>query len=155
MSSRYFALVVGVCLLVGTQPSYASLTYFYNIIFDGGVGGFVEGPATGISTLVDEIDRVDVTGLLYVTLAGSDTELDYKEKTCLRQGTETLVCSVRTFDSPTTQNCKYCNAPTFMTYRNQESNPNNPPDWELIESYTDPNTVVDPACGKPPSGPPN
>lgn len=83
-------------------------------------------------TAVDEVDRMDVELSLYLDDL-IDIELDYSPKTCLYVSPSTS-CSVSASYSPYTLGCKYCGDFSYDLLSNNESNPANPPNWQVVDS---------------------
>ncbi len=135
---------IGVFLLFAVQAASADLYYTYGVYIST-VHNEVRANVTGISYIVDEMERVDVSASLYVDDV-IDISLSGNSNSCHRVLNETIQCHTRASHSPISAGCKYCGDFRIRSFRNDESNPNNPPDWVIYE------TVDKTDCETAPSG---
>lgn len=102
----------------------------------------------GIS-ITDEADRLDVE-LSLILDDIIDFELDHDDDSCLYVSPST-VCGVSASFTPYTENCEYCGDLSWDLLRNDESNPANPPDWNVFHSSSVENCITAPSPS--PGGP--
>ena len=127
MKFNQIKAVVGICLLFTMKTASADLSYLYGVYIST-VHDEVRANVSGLSYLADEMDRVDVFAWLYVDDL-IDIDRADNNNSCLRISTETISCHTRASYSPVSAGCKYCGDFRIQSLRNNETNPNNPPDW--------------------------